>query len=110
MARAQQPATPLIGYLSGRSPDEAAYTVSAFREGLASEGFVEGRTVAIEYRRAHGGYERLPAMASELINRKVDIIVASGGTLSPLAAKAATKVLPIVFSTGEDPDTGAKPG
>ena len=102
-ARAQQPATPVIGYLSGRSPDEAAYTLSAFREGLASEGFVEGRTVAIEYRWAHGGYDRLPAMASELINRNVDVIVASGGTRSPLAAKAETKILPIVFLTGEDP-------
>jgi putative ABC transport system substrate-binding protein len=102
-ARAQQPATPVIGYLSGRSPDEAAYTVSAFREGLASEGFVEGRTAAIEYRWAHGQYERLPAMASELINRNVDVIVASGGTGAARAAKAGTKVLPIVFLVGEDP-------
>jgi putative ABC transport system substrate-binding protein len=102
-ARAQQPATLVIGYLSGRLPDEAAYTVSAFREGLASEGFVEGRTVAIEYRWAQGGYERLPAMASELINRNVDVIVASGGTGAARAAKAATKVLPIVFLVGEDP-------
>src|SRR5271154_350721 len=101
--RTQQAAKPVVGYLSGRSPEEAAYTVSAFREGLASEGFVEGRTVAIEYRWAHGGYERLPAMASELINRNVDVIVASGGTGAARAAKAATKVLPIVFLVGEDP-------
>ena len=102
-AHAQQPVMPVIGYLNARSPDEIANSLSAFLEGLSSEGFVEGRNVAIEYRWAEGHLERLPAKVSELINQNVALIVASGSNNSALAATAATSVVPIVFLTGENP-------
>jgi putative ABC transport system substrate-binding protein len=100
---AQQSAMPIIGYLSGRARDDVTDLLSAFREGLASEGFVEGRNVAFEYRWAEGHYERIPAKASELVNQNVTLIVASGSSNSAVAAAAATNVIPIVFLTGEDP-------
>src|SRR5215467_12171537 len=102
-ARAQQPTRPVIGYLSGRSREDAGELLSAFREGLANEGFVEGQNVAFEYRWAEGHYERIPAKASELVNQNVTLIVASGSSNSAVAAAAATNVIPIVFLTGEDP-------
>src|SRR4051794_38327281 len=102
-ARAQQPAVPVIGYLSPESPGPFASRVRAFREGLAETGYVEGRNVAIEFRWAEGQYSRLPALAAELASRQVDIIVAPGGAPVALAAKSATTRIPIVFEMGGDP-------
>jgi putative tryptophan/tyrosine transport system substrate-binding protein len=102
-ARAQQPDMPVIGYLSPESPGPFASRVRAFREGLAETGYVEGRNVAIEFRWAEGQYNRLPALAAELVNRRVDVIAAPGGAPIALAAKSATTTIPIVFEMGGDP-------
>ena len=102
-ARAQQPKVPVIGYLSAGSAAASAGTVAVFRQSLAEAGYVEGRSVAIEYRFAEGQYDRLPAMAAELVRREVAMIVATGGTAPALAAKAATATIPIVFSVTDDP-------
>jgi ABC-type uncharacterized transport system substrate-binding protein len=102
-ARAQQVAMPVIGYLSSLSPEGNAPRQAAFRAGLNEQGFVDGRNVAVEYRFARGQYERLPAMAEELARRSVAVIVAVGGEPSPVAAKAATSTIPIVFIMGSDP-------
>jgi putative tryptophan/tyrosine transport system substrate-binding protein len=101
-ARAQQPAMPVIGSLSGRSPHEAASVIAAFHRGLGEMGYVEGKNVAVEYRWAEGRYDRLPALAGELVDRHVAAIAATGGSVSGLAAKAATTAIPIVFSSGGD--------
>src|SRR2546430_1662237 len=102
-AQAQQPAMPVIGYLSARSPEDTAHLVPVFRRGLAENGYVEGQTVTIEYRWALGQPERLPAMAAELVRRPVDVLASTGGESAALAAKAATSTIPIAFIIGGDP-------
>jgi ABC-type uncharacterized transport system substrate-binding protein len=102
-AGAQQPKMPLIGFLSGVSPDANVDRVRAFRQGLKETGYLEGENVAIEYRWAEGRYGRLPELAAELVHRRVAVIAATGGDVAALAAKAATTRIPIVFGVSEDP-------
>ena len=102
-AGAQQPALPVIGFMSGRAPEDSSYLVDAFRQGLIQSGFVEGRNVAVEFRWAHGDYDRLPALAAELVGRNVAVLVGVGGDNSAVAAKRATSTIPIVFGMGGDP-------
>jgi len=102
-ARAQQPATPVIGFLNLESPDGYIERLRAFRQGLKEIGFVEGQNVAIEYRWAEGRNDNLLVLAAELVRRQVAVIAAAAGPAAAFAAKAATTTIPIVFSTAEDP-------
>jgi putative ABC transport system substrate-binding protein len=102
-ASAQQPAMPVIGYLHSGSSAPYAHLVAAFRQSLKEAGYVEGENVAIEYRWAEGRYDRLPALAAELVGRHVALIVAQGGDPSVLAAKSVTSTIPIVFTSSSDP-------
>jgi len=101
-ARAQQSAMPVVGFLNSETPDLFAYLVRAFRQGLGQSGFVDGDNVAIEFRWAHGQYDRLPALVADLIRRQVSVIAANSPA-PVMAAKAATTTIPIVFATGYDP-------
>src|SRR3984893_18175761 len=101
-AHAQQP-MPVIGFLSSSSPDLWASRLRAFHEGLSETGFVEGKNVAIEYRWANDQYDRLPALATELVRRQVAVIAVPASTPGALAAKAATTIIPSVFYVGSDP-------
>jgi putative ABC transport system substrate-binding protein len=102
-ARAQEPATPVVGFLDSRSPDKAKQSVTAFRSGLRTTGYIDGQNVVIEYRWADGEYNRLLGLAADLVQRGVAVLVATGGEPSALAAKAATSTIPIVFTIGGDP-------
>jgi putative ABC transport system substrate-binding protein len=101
--RAQQKAMPVIGFLSSTSPGSFAPYIAAFHQGLSETGYIEGQNTTIEYRWAEGRYNRLPALAADLVGRKVDVILASGGDVSALAAKGATSTIPIVFTGATDP-------
>jgi putative ABC transport system substrate-binding protein len=102
-ARAQQPAMPVIGYLSSVSPQPFANYVAGFRAGLKEAGYIDGQNVTIEFRWAEGHYDCLPEMAADLVRHKVAVLVSTGGEPSVLAAKAATTTIPIVFTSGIDP-------
>jgi putative tryptophan/tyrosine transport system substrate-binding protein len=103
VARAQQSAMPVIGYLSARSAESDVPMLAAFRQGLNKMGYIEGKNVTLEYRRGGGQYNRLPALAEDLVERQVAVIVTGGGDITALAAKAATAKIPIVFNGAEDP-------
>ena len=103
LARAQPSTMPVIGFLSSRAPGESANVLAAFREGLRESGFVEGQNLSIAFRWAEGHYDRLPALAADLVSLRVAALFAAGGLPSARAAKAATSTIPIVFSAVNDP-------
>jgi putative ABC transport system substrate-binding protein len=102
-AQAQQPAMPVVGFMSARGREDSEYLVTAFRRGLKEGGFIEGQNLVIEFRWAGGQFDLLPALAADLVNRRVNVLVAVGGDPSPVAAKRATSLIPIVFGMGGDP-------
>jgi ABC-type uncharacterized transport system substrate-binding protein len=103
LVRAQQSAMPLIGFLSSRSPGESASVVAAFRQGLRETGFIEGQNLGIAFRWAEGRYDKLPALASELVSLPLTLLFTAGGPPSAFAAKGATSTIPVVFSAASDP-------
>jgi putative tryptophan/tyrosine transport system substrate-binding protein len=96
-------AIPVIGYLAGATPEANTLLLLAFRNGLKETGYIEGQNVIVDYRWAENHYDRLPWLAADLVNRKVDVIVSAGGITGALAAKNATSAIPIVFVVGDDP-------
>src|SRR5439155_24256764 len=102
-AGAQQPVMPVMGFLASASADGYAWVLSPLREGLAAAGYVEGRNLTIEYRWADDQYDRLPALAADLVQRPVAVIFATGGVVSAIAAKSSSATVPIVFAQGSDP-------
>ena len=102
-ARAQQSATPVVGFLQSGSRGGSAHMVAAFQTGLREAGYIEGQNVGVIYRFADGQYDRLPALAAELLQSQVAVLAATGGDPAVLAARAATTTIPIVFTTGADP-------
>jgi putative tryptophan/tyrosine transport system substrate-binding protein len=103
VGQAQQPAIPVIGFLSTTAPGPFAHLIAGFRRGLQEVGYLDGRNVVIEYRWAEGRYDRVQALALDLVQRQVAVIVTTGGENSAVAAKTATTTIPIVFNTGTDP-------
>jgi ABC-type uncharacterized transport system substrate-binding protein len=103
IVRAQQSALPVIGFLNSGTPEAFAPFVAAFRAGLKDAGFTEGQNVTIDYRWAQNQYDRLPALASELVQNHAAVIAATGSPLTPQVAKDATKTVPVVFTAGYDP-------
>ena len=102
-ARAQQPAPPVVGFLGSGSLQSDAFRLAAVQQGLTESGYVEGRNVAFEYRWAEDHYERLPALAAELVRRGIAVLISIGGNTSAVAAKSSTATIPVVFATGSDP-------
>jgi putative ABC transport system substrate-binding protein len=102
-ARAEQPTIPVVGLINAGAPESAADRMTAFRKGLNEAGYVEGQSVAIEYRWAEGRYDSIPELVADLLRHRVAIIATPGSTDAALAAKAATEAVPIVFADGEDP-------
>src|SRR6266446_5145330 len=115
-AAAQQPALPVVGFVTTRSADASVYAVAAFRKGLGESGYVEGRNVTVEYHWLEGQFDRLPALMADLVRRRMAVIATPGNTLVTTTAKAATATIPIVFGVGIDPVTSglvasfARPG
>jgi putative ABC transport system substrate-binding protein len=106
-AAAQQNSMPVIGYLQSAAPGPSAPYLAGLRQGLSEAGYVEGQNLTIEYRWADGEYDRLPALAADLVRRKVDVIATGGGPSAALAAKAATSTIPIVFVIAPTPSKWA---
>src|SRR5712671_6992534 len=101
--RAQQAAMPIVGFVSGRSPEASVRVVAAFRKALNESGYVEGQNVMVEYHWLEGQYDRLPSLMADLVRRRVAVFATPAGNYAAQVAKAATTAIPIVFSVGDDP-------